>query len=132
MGIAEVSEAAEKIKSEAHPDANIIFGAVIDDELEDRMMITVIATGLGGEAKPVSLVSVQGGAGSQQMQGLNQPVKAPFSEGDNTPPVKPVSDTVVNIKETPSYIERFSDAEEEVNYEDDQWDIPTFMRKQAD
>ena len=132
MGIAEVSEAAEKIKSEAHPDANIIFGAVIDDELEDRMMITVIATGLGGEAKPVSLVSVQGGAGSQQAQGLNQTVKPPFSEGDNISPVKPVSDTVVNIKETPSYIERFSDMEEEVNYEDDQWDIPTFMRKQAD
>ena len=133
MGIAEVSEAAEKIKSEAHPDANIIFGAVIDDGLEDRMMITVIATGLGGEAKPVSLVSVQGGAGSPQPQGLNQqPVKPQFSEEDNMPPVKPVSDTVVNIKETPSYIERFSDMEEEVNYEDDQWDIPTFMRKQAD
>ena len=133
MGIGEVSEAAEKIKSEAHPDANIIFGAVIDDELEDRMMITVIATGLGGEAKPVSLVSVQGGVGLQQPQGLNQqPVKPQFSEEDNMPPVKPVSDAVVNIKETTSYIGRFSDADEDPIYDDDIYDIPTFMRKQAD
>ncbi len=137
MGIAEVSEAAEKIKSEAHPDANIIFGAVIDDELEDKMMITVIATGLGGEVKPVSLVSVQGGAaGSQQTtttQGLNQQIKQSFTEEDqNATPLKSIPDNVVKIKDKPSYAEKFSDMEEEVNYEDDQWDIPTFMRKQAD
>jgi cell division protein FtsZ len=51
MTLFDVNEAAEKIKSEAHPDANIIFGAVIDDTLGDKMMLTVIATGFGKMSK---------------------------------------------------------------------------------
>ncbi len=41
----EVTEAAEIIKRTTHPDANIIFGAVIDDEMGEDLQITVIATG---------------------------------------------------------------------------------------
>jgi cell division protein FtsZ len=41
----DVNEAAEIIRQTAHPDANIIFGAVIDDSLTDEIHITVIATG---------------------------------------------------------------------------------------
>jgi cell division protein FtsZ len=32
----------------AHPDANIIFGAMVDDRLEDQVWVTVVATGYGG------------------------------------------------------------------------------------
>ncbi|MGE5819484.1 MAG: cell division protein FtsZ, partial [Deltaproteobacteria bacterium] len=46
----EVNEAASMIQEEAHDDANIIFGAVIDETLTDEIRITVIATGFG-EAK---------------------------------------------------------------------------------
>jgi cell division protein FtsZ len=45
LGLFEVNEAAEVIANAAHPDANIIFGAVIDDKLGDEVKITVIATG---------------------------------------------------------------------------------------
>jgi len=45
LGLFEVNEAAEVIKETAHPDANIIFGATIDDTLGDDMRITVIAAG---------------------------------------------------------------------------------------
>ncbi|NOZ48707.1 MAG: cell division protein FtsZ [Chloroflexi bacterium] len=45
MSLFEVNEAAELIRSTAHPDANIIFGAVIDPTLNDELRITVIATG---------------------------------------------------------------------------------------
>jgi cell division protein FtsZ len=45
MGLFEVNEAAEIIASVADPDANIIFGAVIDDALGDEIRVTVIATG---------------------------------------------------------------------------------------
>ncbi len=45
MGIFEVNRAAEIVQQSADPDANIIFGAVIDDNLKDEMIITVIATG---------------------------------------------------------------------------------------
>jgi cell division protein FtsZ len=45
LGLFEVNEAAEIIAEAAHPDANIIFGAVIDDSLGDEVRITVIAAG---------------------------------------------------------------------------------------
>ena len=45
LGLFEVNEAAEIIAQAAHPDANIIFGAVIDDALGDEVRITVIAAG---------------------------------------------------------------------------------------
>ena len=37
--------ASDIVRSEAHPDANIIWGVKFDDELEDEMRITIIATG---------------------------------------------------------------------------------------
>lgn len=45
LGLFEVNEAAERIHSVAHPDANIIFGTVVDEALQDEIRITVIATG---------------------------------------------------------------------------------------
>src|SRR5579859_5488503 len=45
LGLFEVNEAAEIIHAVAHPDANIIFGAVIDDNLGDEVRVTVIAAG---------------------------------------------------------------------------------------
>ena len=45
LGLFELNEAAEIIGQAAHPDANIIFGAVIDDALGDEVRITVIAAG---------------------------------------------------------------------------------------
>ena len=45
LGLFEVNEAAELVSQAAHPDANIIFGAVIDESMEDELRITVIATG---------------------------------------------------------------------------------------
>ena len=45
LGLFELNEAAEIIGEAAHPDANIIFGAVIDDALGDEVRITVIAAG---------------------------------------------------------------------------------------
>ena len=45
LSLFEVNEAAEIIRETAHPEANIIFGAVIDEALEDEVRITVVATG---------------------------------------------------------------------------------------
>jgi cell division protein FtsZ len=45
VGLLEVNEAAEVIHGVTHPDANIIFGAVIDDDLGDEVRVTVIAAG---------------------------------------------------------------------------------------
>jgi cell division protein FtsZ len=47
LGLMEVNEAAEIISQAADPEANIIFGAVIDDTLSEEIRVTVIATGFG-------------------------------------------------------------------------------------
>ncbi|HTX08257.1 MAG TPA: cell division protein FtsZ [Solirubrobacteraceae bacterium] len=45
----EVNEAAKAVAEAAHPDANIIFGAMVDEKLTDQIWVTVIATGYGDE-----------------------------------------------------------------------------------
>jgi len=56
LGLLEVNEAAELISSYADPEANIIFGAVIDENLQDEIRITVIATGFDkGKEKSLDL-----------------------------------------------------------------------------
>ncbi|WP_072987587.1 cell division protein FtsZ [Clostridium cavendishii] len=49
LGMLEINEAAEIVQDAADPDANIIFGAVIDETLKDEIRITVIATGFEKE-----------------------------------------------------------------------------------
>ena len=51
LGLFEVNEAAEVIKEAADPEANIIFGTVIDDRMRDEVKVTVIATGFDGTRK---------------------------------------------------------------------------------
>lgn len=51
LGLHEISEAASIIQEAAHPDSNIIFGAVIDEHLTDEIRITVIATGFDTKSK---------------------------------------------------------------------------------
>ncbi len=50
LGLFEIHEAANLVSEAAHPDANIIFGAVIDDALGDEVRVTVIAAGFEGGA----------------------------------------------------------------------------------
>jgi cell division protein FtsZ len=51
LGLFEVNEAAEVIKEAADPEANIIFGTVIDDRMRDEVKVTVIATGFDATRK---------------------------------------------------------------------------------
>jgi cell division protein FtsZ len=47
LGLWEVNEAARAVSEAAHPDANIIFGAMVDEKLTDQVWVTVVATGYG-------------------------------------------------------------------------------------
>jgi cell division protein FtsZ len=47
LSLWEVNEAAKAVAEAAHPDANIIFGAMVDEKLEDHVWVTVVATGYG-------------------------------------------------------------------------------------
>ncbi len=47
LSLWEVNEAAKSVSEAAHPDANIIFGAMVDEKLDDQVWVTVVATGYG-------------------------------------------------------------------------------------
>ena len=53
LSLFEINEAAEIISEAADPDANIIFGSVIDESLGDKVQITVVATGFNSNTKSV-------------------------------------------------------------------------------
>src|SRR5690606_14311416 len=69
LSIHEVNEATTLIMEAAHPDAEIIFGTVIDDTMNDAVKITVIATGLNAPAAQVALsLNAQAAGGAQGWQ----------------------------------------------------------------
>ncbi len=81
LGIKEVETAARLVREAAHPEANIIFGTVIDDALGDELRITVIAAGFDGGAPPYrphagALGSVDGAVAAPAAEAL-EPVDAP-------------------------------------------------------
>ncbi|HEY2166713.1 MAG TPA: cell division protein FtsZ [Jatrophihabitantaceae bacterium] len=59
LGLFEINEAASLVAEAAHPDANIIFGAVIDDTLGDEVKVTVIAAGFDSGQLPYKKVEIR-------------------------------------------------------------------------
>lgn len=119
----EVNEAAELIHAESDEDANIIWGMVIDPNLEDKVRVTVIATGFGDrseEATTLSLASVS--AGTQGVTKQRERNEVPtFARG--TENHSSSAGEVIKLKK----LSVLSSAEDDEKYE-----IPTFLRKQAD
>lgn len=117
MTLSEINEATTLIQKEAHEDANIIWGMVIDKNMKDEIRVTVIATGFGKTEEKNSL--------------------SRFKK------VSPISISVKENRELPAFMrkvkvsERFDELrlESSPDYnidDDDRLDIPTFLRKQAD
>ena len=52
LSLWEINEAAKAVSEAAHPEANIIFGAMVDETLEDQVWVTVVATRYGGQTAP--------------------------------------------------------------------------------
>ncbi|NLG66157.1 MAG: cell division protein FtsZ [Actinobacteria bacterium] len=80
LGLFEVNEAAEIISTAADPDANVIFGAVIDESMDDQMRVTVIATGFGTDLRRRKPIAV--GEGVSEPVGVDseaaeEPAQAP-------------------------------------------------------
>jgi cell division protein FtsZ len=98
MSLYEVHEAASLIQEEAHEDANIIFGAVIDEELKDEIRVTVIATGFGEQRReperrnfrysPPDFSSAGSLKDIPRQQVEKHPVNVPAGETFSAPPVE--------------------------------------------
>jgi cell division protein FtsZ len=89
LGLFEINEAARLVQEAAHPEANIIFGAVIDDALGDEVRVTVIAAGFDGGAP----VKRENDRAIGQIQGSSRPAQpatpAPVAESPRAEPVEP-------------------------------------------
>jgi cell division protein FtsZ len=68
LSLWEVNEAAKAVSEAAHPDANIIFGAMVDDKLDDQVWVTVVATGYGDEGRRKSVQMLNEPAGEPRVQ----------------------------------------------------------------
>ncbi|WP_369356310.1 cell division protein FtsZ [Streptomyces sp. cg2] len=84
LGLFEINEAAQLVSEAAHPEANIIFGAVIDDALGDEVRVTVIAAGFDGGQPPARRDAQQAGMPSPKR---DEPIPAPVRP--TAPPVEP-------------------------------------------
>jgi cell division protein FtsZ len=120
----EVNQAAAIIKETAHPDVNLIFGAVIDPNMKDEIRITVIATGFERTGVPRSVMNTvqprqdsrnapRTGQSSNESREVREFAQAAVSRGQQTPQQPRQQDF-------PTYT---------LNTED--LDIPAFMRKRA-
>jgi cell division protein FtsZ len=101
LGLFEINEAAQLVADSAHPDANIIFGAVIDDALGDEVRVTVIAAGFDGGAprhrsfeprrvrepeRPVEVVDLDAGTRSEPAPAAAAAPERPAANPDTDQP----------------------------------------------
>jgi len=77
LGLHEVSEASGIIHDAADADANIIFGAVLDESMKDEVKITVIATGFDRKAEPPLTMAAAAAATAAPQNGAKQPQTVP-------------------------------------------------------
>ena len=109
LGLMEVNEAAEVVRSVAHQDANIIFGTVIDDALEDEVRVTVIAAGFESDRQSY------GGSGNQRR-----------TRREGRPATRAGSSDAMQIADVFATGEH-SDAPVGVDL-NDEFDVPDFLR----
>ncbi|MDL2207333.1 cell division protein FtsZ [Desulfovibrio sp. OttesenSCG-928-M16] len=151
MGIEEVSEAAGLVAEAAHKEVNVIFGTVCDESVGDEMRITVIATGIDS-GSPISapatraatVTSLHGagpggsgpGPGTRQPQGLNS-----VDEGLQRAVTRNSQPGNYNV---PAYLRKAAPAqapasratahspgEDDFIFDEDDFETPSFIRKQA-
>ena len=116
IGLFELSEAAELVAQSAHPDANIIFGTVIDDALGDEVRITVIAAGFdGGQPKRVAVPVIS----AASLSGIADPIAA------NDPIAVALDQGAAEAESAPTGRKRIT-FEELIS--EDEIDIPDFMK----
>ena len=125
LGLHEVNEAATMIQGEAHEEANIIFGAVIDEKLKDEIRVTVIATGFSEKERRRPQLGSLAGAGDKNkkvihlgtiVDDLDSPTWQRKKQGSEEVEIVTLDKTMVQLAPE----------------EDERFEIPTFLRKQMD
>ncbi|NCU30646.1 cell division protein FtsZ [Candidatus Saccharibacteria bacterium] len=127
MSMSEIQEAAEIITSAVSPDANIIFGATLKPEMEDELIITVIATGFDNQYFHEKVAELE----NNEMNSSNQTA---VINSTNEPELKAIESLDLDQSATVSGAEAFrSEDENSTNIwhtvEEDESDTPAFLRR---
>jgi len=124
LSLHEVDEASSIIKEAADAEANIIVGQVINPDLDDDLIITVVATGFDRD-EPV-MAAAQPERSKTAVRGT-----APLASTRHA-----ASDASPQNLERPAFLRRVNgqaETQERLGLAlDDEWDVPTFLRKRAD
>src|SRR5512135_1501478 len=151
LKLSEVHEASTIIQSAAHEDANIIFGAVLDEKMKDEVKITVIATGFKTEhmqQRGQRVTSAAAAIAQQRTASAYTPNPRIEPRADRAPEVRtePVPEPVPTAPEpafrattpTPVTPQRDTTTLDSVKnnvkaaFEEDDLDVPAFIRKQRE
>ncbi|MBT0995836.1 cell division protein FtsZ [Cellulomonas sp. DKR-3] len=141
LGLFEINEAARLVQEAAHPEANIIFGAVIDDALGDEVRVTVIAAGFDGgspqvrrDARALGQVS-----GQQGGQGAGQAAQGAHTTGHGPGQVRQVPSVPAPRTDAPQEVPAFAAADRPVAVPGGQplptsspQEVPAFLSTEAE
>ncbi len=137
LGLFEINEAAETVADAADEDANIIFGAVIDDGLGDEVKVTVIAAGFAGHAEESRAASAQSAQEPVSAAGSGSEHAGPATGGEGAVSPRAADD---DDEEDPLFVEpepeapaagprRSATSDDGEVEQDDDLDIPSFLRR---
>jgi cell division protein FtsZ len=124
LGLFEINEAATLVSDAAHPDANIIFGAVIDDTLGDEVKVTVIAAGFDSGQLPYKKVEVRRPE-TTDTPAAPAPVASPPAAPAGEPAVQPAGSSAPAT--TNSWPLPSASGRKPVELDDD-LDVPDFLK----
>jgi cell division protein FtsZ len=137
LGIFEINDAARLVQEAVHPEANIIFGAVIDDTLGDEVRVTVIAAGFDGGEPPTRALEGAAASGIVTSGGVMtaaEPESAPSTPTPSTSSV-PVASTPEPRREperpsTGAYerVHVSTPGNDAAFADEDELDIPDFLK----
>lgn len=129
MSLHEIEEAASIIQQTADPEANIIVGQVINPDMGEELIVTVIATGFEPEA---DLPLPANGAERKPTRPAPK-TATPILTGVGA---AASGDRATTNLDRPTFLRRMHDARESIDRAslgtEDEWDVPTFLRKQVD
>jgi cell division protein FtsZ len=122
MSLHEIEEAASIIQQAADPEANIIVGQVINPDMGDDLVVTVIATGFERDDQPTPVGVAAARPARMAQSGLALGAA--------------VADRPHKDLDRPTYLRRMGEQRDAIERltvsTDDEWDVPTFLRKQTD
>ena len=126
MKMKEIEEAASLVQQQAHEDANIIFGATIDENMGEMIKVTVIATGFDSS---VQEAQQQAAAASRGLGGFAMSTLSPFTQRSTSNPRPATRDEATSRRPAPTSQVAGRERASFVPPMESDWDTPAFQRR---